>query len=1341
MSRTQTAVILGTAAALLAAPGFVTAQQLPCMSIGLPSSNERAYALVEDITGSTPGYVMAGYTDTIGNHDALVVKTDTNGIPVWTRMTCVFPDSNAFDDEATSMVASALDGTPGYVVTGWTRNTYTPGPPGQSDVFLAKFDGNGNVLWAWRYGASTVEDEQAFSVAEVTHPSDPGYVITGWANHMGTRHAFVMKTSPTGLLQNTVYYDFVPSMPWNDEGYSIVEVSTPSSMNPEYAFCGRAQTTANLDYDAFVVKLNYLLQPQWSRFIWGAPPSFLRDDEAYSIVYNDSLNHIALAGWTQSFMFPTAPAPDTNIFVWEIDQAGNTMWLNIYGWYGDEERAMDDRSLIYDPADDNYVVSGWTNSVGPSAPNSDFLTMKLSWALAGTVVWARVHPSSYQPDPGTSRAYPMIPDTRTSGFAIAGYNSTFAPGLEDMHLVTLDAAGWREPCVDSVEPLACPIAETTEAIYAYVEPLTTYPYAFESTYVEYDSICYDTTPPQRDVGAFIITVPADTVDTLTMYAPVCSLYNYGDSTETYTVTMRIGSFYSDTDTVTGHASHTAVAHTFASYSNWPRGMQAMSCSTELSIDTNNGNDRVVDSVFGRVRDVGCVQIVQPSGTIDSGTSVVPACSLDNFGNVAVGYNVRMKIGSPAFYNTIVNVPSHAAGNRIGVSLPQWVATQVGTHPVTCSTELAVDVVTGNDKATGSVTVRVPGGHDVACVEIFAPTGQTDSGTVITPACSVYNYGGSAETFNVRMKIGAAYNMTSSVAGLAAGSGVRVSFTNWPAGPVGNLAVTCSTELATDDTPANDRHTDQVLVRRVGPDVGCTVIVEPAGNYVNGTVVTPRCSVYNYGNTTPTYNVRLQIGAGYDMTASVSAHLPGTTREVTFPTWTADPNGSHAVKAFPILVGDVAAVNDTATASCTVGPGWPTGWHEVTPMPLTPSSKPVKRGGWLVYNDDNEHIYAGKGYKTNDFYVYSPANNTWSHLVGMPYTAHPLWYKKAPRKGSKGVYDGVNYIYVTQGNNSLGFWRYSVADDSWEILEDVPYGTTRKKVKGGTDMAFVVRNDTGYVYLLKGYKTEFYRYNTRSNSWESRYNAPTGHRAKWDKGSWLCVEDEGADVIYAHKAKYNELYAYYIDADTWSSDTTLTGMPFIGATGRRKKSKDGGSAAWYSNAMYALKGGNTGEFWRYDVGTDAWTELDSVPSYGSTGRKKRVKYGADIVTVGNGAFFALKGNKTVEMWRYVLATPMAHGGTPRAGIMARPAKIGGCRLTVAPNPLSGGFVTLRYGLPTAGPATVSVFDATGRMAARQSLVVSRDGCSTLDLRSLSAGVYLVRLEADGYSASRKLVVQR
>jgi len=366
------------------------------------------------------------------------------------------------------------------------------------------------------------------------------------------------------------------------------------------------------------------------------------------------------------------------------------------------------------------------------------------------------------------------------------------------------------------------------------------------------------------------------------------------------------------------------------------------------------------------------------------------------------------------------------------------------------------------------------------------------------------------------------------------------------------------------------------------------------------------------------------------------------------------------------------------------------------------------------------------------------NNAWAILSGMPYTQHPLWLKKAPRKGSKGIGDGNDYIYVTQGNNSLGFWRYTISKDSWAILPDVPLGLDRKKVKGGTDLVYYTGDSVDYVYMLKGYRTEFFRFNVATETWEQLADAPVGARNKYDKGSFI-VMDEDQKYIYAHKAKYMEMYRYDTDSMVWGP--ALTGMPLVGSNGRRKKSKDGGCGAWWPNhnGFYALKGGNTPDLWWYDApdstGGDVWTQKEDMPLEPSG---KKVKHGADI-TQFTGVFFALKGNKQLELWRYLPAS--AYGYKPeREGIMGRPIKLGRVGVDVAPNPLTGGFASVRYTLPKAGPASVSVFDVAGRNVAQRTFIASRTGAVNFDVRHLSAGVYLVRFESGDYVAKKKLVIQ-
>ena len=106
-----------------------------------------------------------------------------------------------------------------------------------------------------------------------------------------------------------------------------------------------------------------------------------------------------------------------------------------------------------------------------------------------------------------------------------------------------------------------------------------------------------------------------------------------------------------------------------------------------------------------------------------------------------------------------------------------------------------------------------------------------------------------------------------------------------------------------------------------------------------------------------------------------------------------------------------------------------------------------------------------------------------------------------------------------------------------------------------------------------------------------------------------------------------------------------------------------------------------------------------------------------MTTDGEALYALKGNKTLELWRYRIGTAFARRPEPlrRDG---RQTRRGGPASALGPNPLaSGNVATLRYSLPAAGPATVRVFDVTGRPVLTRTLGPAKTATLYLDLRNL------------------------
>lgn len=430
-----------------------------------------------------------------------------------------------------------------------------------------------------------------------------------------------------------------------------------------------------------------------------------------------------------------------------------------------------------------------------------------------------------------------------------------------------------------------------------------------------------------------------------------------------------------------------------------------------------------------------------------------------------------------------------------------------------------------------------------------------------------------------------------------------------------------------------------------------------------------------------------------------------------------------------------------------GPNWPEKWSEALPMLSEPSGKAAKDGAWLaagVLASGEPVVWVAKGNKSTDFYEYKLTNGSWYKRAGMGTMERGK--EKLPYKGSVGVSDGAGHVYATKGNNTLGFWRYHAEGDSWHRLPDVPEGRAGKKVKGGTDLVFVRKGDTGWVYLLKGIGNEFYRYNTVAGRWDTMKPAPVGEaNPKYEKGSFLVYD--GNKSIYCHQAKYRTptnhfMFRFDLEQMDWDS-RFIPGMPLMNTEGRVKRSGDGAAGVWYNGFLYALKGGGTCEFYRFDPRSEVWQELDTMPSYGASLSKKKVKAGGDLISLGSGYFLALKGGKTRELWRYWEPAGQLANQSRQYDSRTSEVRSSGLRFSLFPNPLKPGVVYFHLTDKAERMAgQIRIFDVTGRCVYMQEL--SKDNWYSgisLDLRRLASGTYLVRLEAEGEFWNQRIVLKK
>ncbi len=101
----------------------------------------------------------------------------------------------------------------------------------------------------------------------------------------------------------------------------------------------------------------------------------------------------------------------------------------------------------------------------------------------------------------------------------------------------------------------------------------------------------------------------------------------------------------------------------------------------------------------------------------------------------------------------------------------------------------------------------------------------------------------------------------------------------------------------------------------------------------------------------------------------------------------------------------------------------------------------------------------------------------------------------------------------------------------------------------------------------------------------------------------------------------------------------------------------------------------------------------------------------------------------------------YGFGAAGGIVGTPAP-SQVNLAIVPSILVGNRATLRCYSVGTGPVDLAVFDAVGRCILARRTVATEDKLSVpLDFGALPGGVYVVRLKANGSSASQKLVVNR
>ncbi|MBM3322261.1 hypothetical protein FJY69_02100, partial [candidate division WOR-3 bacterium] len=500
--------------------------------------------------------------------------------------------------------------------------------------------------------------------------------------------------------------------------------------------------------------------------------------------------------------------------------------------------------------------------------------------------------------------------------------------------------------------------------------------------------------------------------------------------------------------------------------------------------------------------------------------------------------------------------------------------------------------------------------DVGVASIEAPTGRVPPGNTVTPRATWRNFGTTPMNFTAYCFLhdpdGNRFYDESQNSQLEGGQSVQLTFpVSGALTTEGGYVVKCSTAAAGDVNPANDWRQVPFAVG-LAADMQVTAIVAPTGVVDTMAIVQPKARI-KVNNALSAINAAIFFiitspddTVRYNEMVDWLGATQGEDSVFTFPDFGPVPNipGRWSVLCSLYCAPDTFAANDKKSGAFFVGQGpgvvyafkgnktnefWlynqdVPSWTEKAAATL--GSKPIAAGGFLTYNASDQRIYAGKGNKTNDFLRYNIMGDSWALLKPIPGT-------KPTAKGTVGRSDGASNVYVVLGNNTSEFYRYNAEADSWKTLSEVPPGASTKKVKAGSNLAWHP-GEPGRLYFLKGGKSDFMAYRPDGDSWAQLANAPGD---KFPAGSWLA--SDGDSLVYCHQGKVGAMNIYNTKTGAWSA-APGGGIPLTGRSGKSKKPKDGSAGAFLDGKLYALKGGNTEELWVYAADSGKWTQLDDVP---------------------------------------------------------------------------------------------------------------------------------------------------
>ncbi len=256
---------------------------------------------------SDGGYIFTGSVHCRGgrNCDVYLAKFDANGNVLWEQT------YGGADNDRGNSVQETLDG--GYVVLGTTSSF---GNVQGGHVYLIKTDGKGDILWQKTYGGKRQQDGR-----KVRQTSDGGYIIVGSSNSFSgeedTRDVYLIKTDRRGEIE----WERTYGGPGYDDGTSVHQ-----TLDGGYVVVGRkgsfregVENSGNVA-DLYLIKTDAAGASLWEKTYGGKGLS-----AGHSVLQTEDGGYY-VTGTTDAFSTPN----EYEAYVIRTDDEGIVLWEKTY---------------------------------------------------------------------------------------------------------------------------------------------------------------------------------------------------------------------------------------------------------------------------------------------------------------------------------------------------------------------------------------------------------------------------------------------------------------------------------------------------------------------------------------------------------------------------------------------------------------------------------------------------------------------------------------------------------------------------------------------------------------------------------------------------------------------------------------------------------------------------------------------------------------------------------------------------------------------------------------------------------------------------------------------------